>query len=213
MIHIQNRQLELILYLNQKKKATLSELSERFEVSKRTIMRDLDAISALGVPVYAHQGYGGGVYLDENYMFDQSFFTSQEISDLILALHIANQLVRGNQKNTLLKKLELLLPELTLAKESDFSEYVKVEPLLDSFDLTDPVVHNINCGLDEEVFLDIIHEGKSFRIAPLYYAVKADGMALCATDGQVIYFFSISEITSCRVTDLEFEREQFKKFL
>ena len=124
MIHIQNRQLELILYLNQKKKATLSELSERFEVSKRTIMRDLDAISALGVPVYAQQGYGGGVYLDENYQFDESFFTSQEISDLVLALHIADRLVRGNQKNTILKKLELLLPELTLAKEYAFSEYV-----------------------------------------------------------------------------------------
>ena len=191
----------------------LSELSNRFEVSKRTIMRDLDAISALGVPVYTRQGYGGGVYLDENYQFDQSFFTSQEISDLILALHIAERLVRGNQKNTLLKKLELLLPELTLAKESDFSEYVKVEPLLDGFDLTDPVVHNINCGLDEEVFLDIIHEGKSFRVAPLYYAVKAEGMALCAIDGQVKYFFLIHKITSCRVTDLEFEREQFKKFI
>ena len=210
---MQNRQLELILYLNQKKKTMLSELSNRFEVSKRTIMRDLDAISALGVPVYTRQGYRGGVYLDENYQFDQSFFTSQEISDLILSLHIAKQLIKGNQKNALLKKLELLLPELTLAKESDFSEYVKVDPLLEGFDLTDPVVHNINRGLDEEVFLDIIHEGKAFRVAPLYYAIKADGMALCATDGQVKYFFLIPEITSCRVTDLEFEREQFKIFL
>ena len=176
-------------------------------------MRDLDAISAFGVPVYTQQGYGGGVYLDENYQFDQSFFTSQEISDLILALHIAERLVQGNKKNTLLKKLELLLPELTLKKESDFSEYVKVEPLLDGFDLTDPVVHNINCGLDEEVFLDIIHEGKYFRVAPLYYAVKAEGMALCATDGQVKYFFLIHKITSCKVTDLEFEREQLKNFI
>ena len=108
MIYIQNRQLELILYLNQKKKTMLSELSNRFEVSKRTIMRDLDAISAFGVPVYTQQGYGGGVYLDENYQFDQSFFTSQEISDLILSLHIAERLVQRNQKNTLLKKLELL---------------------------------------------------------------------------------------------------------
>ena len=176
-------------------------------------MRDLDAISALGVPAYAQQGYGGGVYLDENYQFNQSFFTSQEISDLVLALHIADQLVRGNQKNTLLKKLELLLPELTFAKESDFSEYVKVDPLLDGFDLTDPVVHNINCGLDDEVFLDIIYEGKSFRVAPLYYAVKADGMALCATDGEGKYFFPLPEITSCTATDVDFERKQFKNFL
>ena len=213
MIHIQNRQLELIIYLNQKKKTTLSELSERFEVSKRTIMRDLDAISALGVPVYTRQGYEGGVYLDENYKFDQSFFTSQEISDLILALHVASNLVRGNQKNTLLKKLELLLPELTLAKEYDFSEYVKVEPLLEGFNLADPVVQTINGGLDEEIFLDINYEEKLFRVAPLYYAVRSDGMALCATDGKIKYFFPLSEITSCTATDSEFEREQFKNFL
>ena len=210
---IKNRQMDLILYLNQKKKTTLSELSEQFEVSKRTIMRDLDAISALGVPVYTQQGSGGGVSLDKNYQFNQSFFTSQEISDLVLALHIAERLIQGKQKNTLLKKLELLLPELTLAKEHDFSEYVKVEPLLEGFDLTDPVVQQINRGLDEEVFLDIICKGKSFRAAPLYYAVRADGMALCAADGQKKYFFPLSEITSCTATNQEFEREQFKKFL
>ena len=213
MIPIQDRQLELILYLNQKKKTTLSELSERFEVSKRTIMRDLDAISALGVPVYAQQGYGGGVYLDENYQFAQSFFTSQEISDLVLALHIAERLIQGNRKNTLLQKLELLLPELTLAKESDFSEYVKVEPLLVGFDLTNPVVQTINRGLDEEVFLDLVCAGKPLRAAPLYYAIRADGMALCATDGQEKYFFPLPEISSCTATDVEFEREQFQNFL
>ena len=176
-------------------------------------MRDLDAISALGVPVYAQQGYGGGVYLDEKYQFDQSFFTSQEISDLVLALHIADRLVRGNRKNTILKKLELLLPELTLAKESDFSEYVKVEPLLEGFDLGDPVVQKINYALDEELFLDITCEGKFLRVAPLYYAIRADGMTLCATDGEGKYFFPLPEITSCTATDVEFERKQFENFL
>lgn len=159
---IKNRQLELILYLNQRKEIAISELSQRFEVSKRTVMRDLDAISALGVPVYAQPGYGGGVYLDESYQFDQSFFTPEEIGDLVLALHIADWLIRGNRKNTILKKLELLLPELTLAKENDFYEYVKVEPLLHNFDLNAPTVQSINQGLDDEVYLDITCEGGSF---------------------------------------------------
>ena len=213
MRSIKYRQLEIILTLNQKKKTTLSELSALFEVSKRTIMRDLDAISALGVPVYTQQGYGGGIYLDESYQFDQSFFTSQEISDLVLALHIADQLTQGNHKSTLLKKLELLLPELTLAKEHDFSEYVKVTPLLAGFNLNDPIVQKINLGLDDEIFLDVTYKEKAFRVAPLYYAIGADGIALCATDGQQKYRFLLSQMTACAVTDLEFEREQFKNFL
>ena len=42
-------------------KCTASELAEKLEVSVRTIYRDLDALSAAGIPVYATQGKGGGV--------------------------------------------------------------------------------------------------------------------------------------------------------
>lgn len=176
-------------------------------------MRDLDFISSLGVPVYTRPGYGGGVYLDENYKFDQSFFTPQEVGDLVLALHIADCLSLCNHKNPILKKLELLLPELTLAKERDFYEYVKVDPLLQDFDLNDPVIQNINRALDDEVWLKITYENHFFEIVPLYYAIGANGISLCGSDGQKKLLFPIQQITSCSTTTLEFDREQFQKYL
>lgn len=209
MVIIKNRQLEIILYLNKKNNCTISDLSTEFEVSKRTIMRDLDFISSLGIPIYTKSGYHGGVYLDEKYTFDQSFFTAQEINNLILALHIADSLSGGMHKNSIIKKLELLLPELTFTKETDFFEYVKVEPLLKDFDLNTPLVKAINYALDEEVYLLITYDGKKYKVAPLYYSIGADGISLCASDNQNNLFFLIHKIEDCETTNIEFNRKEF----
>ena len=55
-----NRLFQIVYCLLSKGKCTAPELAERFEVSVRTIYRDLDAISAAGIPIYATQGKGGG---------------------------------------------------------------------------------------------------------------------------------------------------------
>lgn len=57
VIRITNRQLEIVLYLNEIKKTTIQELADKFEVSKRTIMRDINRISSIGVPIHTQPGY------------------------------------------------------------------------------------------------------------------------------------------------------------
>lgn len=79
VIRITNRQLEIILFLNEVKQTNLQELANRFEVSKRTIMRDINLISSLGVPIHTQPGYQGGVSIPDSYKFEQSFFSSEEI--------------------------------------------------------------------------------------------------------------------------------------
>ena len=85
---MKSRQLEILLYLLDIKKTTCAVLAQRFEVSQRTILRDLDKLSAMGVPVWTQPGYEGGVFLSPNYRFDRSFFTTEEIGDIILAFHL-----------------------------------------------------------------------------------------------------------------------------
>ena len=58
-----SRLFEIIYILLEKKKVTAPELAERFEVSVRTIYRDIDALSSAGIPVYCTQGKGGGIGL------------------------------------------------------------------------------------------------------------------------------------------------------
>jgi predicted DNA-binding transcriptional regulator YafY len=61
------RLLNLVLILQQRGRATAAELAKRLDVTERTVMRDIDALSGAGVPVYSVRGPGGGFQLLEGY--------------------------------------------------------------------------------------------------------------------------------------------------
>lgn len=68
-----------MLYLMETKKSTYAELANHFEVSKKTVMRDIDKISGMGVPVYTQPGYEGGVFLAPDYRFNRSFLLRKKL--------------------------------------------------------------------------------------------------------------------------------------
>ncbi|MEG0683078.1 MAG: HTH domain-containing protein, partial [Raoultibacter sp.] len=63
---MKGRHLELLVYLLKHKKTSYKQLAQHFEVSTKTIERDINRLSAMGIPVYCLQGVGGGVRIDEN---------------------------------------------------------------------------------------------------------------------------------------------------
>ena len=62
-----DRLLSIMLILQGQGKLTAARLAETLEVSRRTVLRDINALTTAGVPVYSESGPGGGVYLDEKY--------------------------------------------------------------------------------------------------------------------------------------------------
>lgn len=72
-----NRLFQIVYYLLENGRSSAPELAKKFEVSTRTIYRDLDTISAAGIPIYATQGKGGGISLLENYVLDKSLFSEK----------------------------------------------------------------------------------------------------------------------------------------
>ena len=82
----QSRLFELLCLLLERGRMTAPQLAEHFEVSVRTIYRDIDALSAAGVPVYSTPGKGGGVSLLEGYTLHRAAFTEEEQQLLLTAL-------------------------------------------------------------------------------------------------------------------------------
>lgn len=77
------RLFEITLLLTRKGSATATELADRFGVSTRTIYRDIDALSAAGVPVYTEKGHGGGIRMLADHVLDKTLFSKEEQAQLV----------------------------------------------------------------------------------------------------------------------------------
>lgn len=82
----QGRLFEILYFLVEKRHITAKELAERFEVSARTIYRDIDALSGAGIPVYTQKGHGGGIRLMDGFVLDRTLLSAQEQGEILLGL-------------------------------------------------------------------------------------------------------------------------------
>lgn len=81
-----DRLIGIMMLLLQRDKITAPELAKRFEVSRRTISRDIEAICRAGIPLVTAQGYGGGISLAEGYRTEKNFLTEEELQAIFAAL-------------------------------------------------------------------------------------------------------------------------------
>ena len=89
-------------------RATAAELARRFEVSERTIYRDIDSLCMAGVPVVAEPGAGGGYEIDPGYRVDRSFLTRDEIADLSTLLRAMPEALKDGHIDRSLGKISSL---------------------------------------------------------------------------------------------------------
>lgn len=81
-----NRLFGIIYILLSKKMITAKELADYFEVSTRTIYRDVETLSLLDIPIYMSKGKNGGINLLENYKFDKTLLTDDEQKSILFSL-------------------------------------------------------------------------------------------------------------------------------
>jgi predicted DNA-binding transcriptional regulator YafY len=108
-----DRLLTLLLLLQDCGRLTADQLAEELEVSPRTIYRDIDALSAAGIPVYAERGPGGGVQLLDGFRTRLTGLTDDELQALFMVSLPAplDALGVGSELKTALLKLSAALPE------------------------------------------------------------------------------------------------------
>ena len=138
----QSRLFKIVYHLLEKGKSTAPELAEKFEVSIRTIYRDLDTISAAGIPIYATQGKGGGIFIMQDFVLNKSLLSEQEKEQILMALQGISA-IEHNQTDELLMKLSgLFQSKVTNWIEVDFSEWYKNTPNYDIFNLIKNAIFN-----------------------------------------------------------------------
>lgn len=99
-----SRLFRILYYVLEKGKVTANELSEKFEVSVRTIYRDIDVISSAGIPIYAIQGKGGGIEIADDFVLKKSLLSEKEQEQILVALK-GLEGINKQYENELLTKL------------------------------------------------------------------------------------------------------------
>lgn len=102
-----DRLLGILTVLLQKDRITAPELAKKFEVSRRTIGRDIDTMCRAGIPIIAHQGSGGGISIAEGFKLDKSVLTVDELSGIIAALKGIGSVSEQSKTERVLEKLHV----------------------------------------------------------------------------------------------------------
>lgn len=134
-----------IVLLLQERPRTASAIARQFEVSRRTILRDVQALCEIGVPIVAREGVGGGYALPLDYTISPPQLNPRESFLLLLALETITRLSDAPfaaERSTLLAKLRALLPPQQLAE---------VENLLGSVAIDTPQRHQRAPWLDRMI--------------------------------------------------------------
>lgn len=104
-----DRLLAMTLLLLNRERVSAKELADRFEVSTKTIYRDMETLGQSGIPIVAYQGTSGGFEIMEQYTIGRQFLTLNEINTMVSVVKGINTVVDDGIFSTLLEKVKGLL--------------------------------------------------------------------------------------------------------
>lgn len=119
----ESRLFKIVYHLLDKGHTTAPDLAKEFEVSVRTIYRDIDALSSAGIPVYAETGRNGGIYLLDNYVLDHVLLSDEEKQEILSSLQSLSVLDHVYEKEMMTKLSALFQIQSDNWFEVDFSRW------------------------------------------------------------------------------------------
>ena len=105
-----DRLISIIMILLDKERIGAQELADLFEVSPRTIYRDIEAINMAGIPVRAITGVGGGFEIMQKYKIDRKVFSTADLSAILMGLSSLSNMIRGDELVNALAKVKSFIP-------------------------------------------------------------------------------------------------------
>ena len=100
-----DRLIGILSVLLQRERTTAPELAEKFEVSRRTINRDIETLCRAGIPISTAQGAGGGIRIMEGYRMDRTLLTSKDMQMILAGLRSLDSVSGSSYYSQLMEKL------------------------------------------------------------------------------------------------------------
>ena len=208
-----NRLLSILATLQVHGRVTAHELAERFEVSRRTIYRDVDELSASGVPIYADRGPGGGFQLLEGYRTRLTGLSSSEAEALMLVglSGPAAELGMAEQAASVRLKLLAALPAESTGAALRVGERFHLDPLdwyrraqtPGFLDIVSKAVWQARrLSVEYETWSSVVHR----TLDPLGLVLKAGAWYLVARSSKGIRTYRVDKLRDALIFEQSFER-------
>lgn len=194
------RLLEILFYLlKSNSKTTVKQLAYIFNVSPKTIQRDLDKLSVLGIPIISYRGVNGGIELDKNYIIAKYVLTESDYKDLILSLYISEHIIENLKKSDLIDKFKLVNHNRCTEILDSLEKRLIVDLDDQRTSINNDICKIINNSLDNKTYVKLESEGKVIEVFPISYVLKKEGLYLYCYDGEykLILIDNISNVTNC----------------
>lgn len=164
-----DRLIGILAILLQKDTVTAPDLAEHFEVSRRTINRDIEDLCKAGIPIATRQGQGGGIFIMDGYRVDRTLLTNGEMQDILAGLRSLDSINGTNRYGQLMEKLSAGSSDFMAGNQSvliDLSSWYKSSLA--------PKIETIRTAIDSGMKLSFLYyapKGESKRTIEPYYLI------------------------------------------
>ncbi|MDP5274915.1 helix-turn-helix transcriptional regulator [Chengkuizengella axinellae] len=212
-----DRLIAILMILMNTNKTTAVILAEKFEVSVRTIYRDLDTLLVAGIPVMTAQGLNGGIYIDEAFKLDKQYFSLKEITHLLVGLKGIESAMDDHGLKAALEKVKSLVPEEVSDEFNDAMGQVSIDLLswIGHSEIKEKL-KKIKYGLSKSVviwfnYINRRNKPSSRSVEPYRLLLKEsawylEGYCLEKSDFRM---FKLSRMIELKVTDQTFVKREF----
>jgi len=193
-----------------KKRATANELAAHFEVSKRTILRDIDNLTTAGIPIYTTQGKGGGIFIQDSFVLDKTFISEDEQKQILFSLQSmsATEFIETEQVLSRLSKFFVNTSKEWV--EVDFSRWGHSAADTTKFEmLKNAIITEHGVSFD---YLSAYGEYKGREVYPLKLVFKSKAwylQAFCLAENDY-RVFKFNRISNMSVLDKPFNGSDYK---
>lgn len=204
-----NRLFEMVYLLLHRKKMTTKELAEHFEVSQRTVLRDVETLSSAGLPIYTTRGRGGGVALMDHFVLNKAALTDKDQEQILLALENLSVTESTGAEETLGKLRAFFARDAAPWIEVDFTQWGGDGMEREKFDLLKrAVVEGESLGFS---YYNNMGEFSQREVFPLKLIFKSRAWYLSAycLDKQNYRLFKINRMRDVSLTEKRFQREDY----